>query len=98
MAGGLEPAAEPRRRLAHALGHGAHLSPVAREQHDDAISFTELVRPDDDGLITVQSHSIAPKRRSRRWNSRTASNRSSRRKSGQSTSVNTSSLQASSHN
>src|SRR5690606_25324202 len=99
VARGFEAGAELALGLAHALGDGAQLAVPLGEQHDDAISLPQPVRAQHDRLVAVEAHdcSIPPKRRSRDWYSRTASNRCSRRKSGHSTSVNTSSLYAICH-
>ena len=91
----LEPAAEAALGLAHALDDGPHLAVALGHEHDDAVGLAEPDRPQHDALVAVRAPRLlrpSPKRRSRRWNSRTASKRCSRRKSGHSTSVKTSSL------
>ena len=102
----LEPRPEPAPGLAHALGHGADLPVPLRHDGDDPVGLPQLDRAQHDPLVPVQVHyisvvlpsrvtparySIAPKRRSRRWYSATASKRSARRKSAQQVSVKTNS-------
>ena len=87
----LEAAAESTLRLANTFGDRPHLAPTFGDEGDDSIGFAKFDRPQDDGVIPIELHVTLPKRRSRRWNSRTASNKSVRRKSGHRTSVNTSS-------
>ena len=54
MAHRLEPGAELRHRLAHALGDGAHLAVLGGQQHDDAVGLAELVRAQHDAVVAVQ--------------------------------------------
>ena len=52
----LERAGEPRPRPPRALGHAALLAAVARQEHDDAIGFTELVGAEDQRVGGVERH------------------------------------------
>ena len=99
VAGRLEPAAETAFGLAHTLGHRPDLAVALGQDDHDAVRLAEPVCPQHDPLVAVEGHDgmtspgpTAPNRRLRPWNSRTASNRWSRLKSGQSVSVKTSSL------
>ena len=70
----LEPGAELRLRLAHALGDGAHLAVVLGEHDDDAVGLAELVGAQHDGRVAVERdghrgrQSSPPKRRCGAWN------------------------------
>ncbi len=52
----LQPTAEAALRLPHALRHGPHLPVLGREQHDDAVGLTQLVRADDHRPIAIEAH------------------------------------------
>ena len=71
------------------------LAQLDRAQHDPLVPvqvhYISVVRRSPSCLDARVGCSMAPKRRSRRWNSATASKRSARRKSAQRTSVNTNS-------
>ena len=98
----LEAAAEAALGLAHALGHGPHLAVLGRHQHHDAVGLAEPVGAQHHAGVAVEAHDPRHGRRSVRrgrrsggrgaGTRRTASARWWRRKSGHSTSVNTSSL------
>ena len=51
-----EPPAEPRRRLAHALGDRPHQAPLSGEQGDDAVGLTKFVRAQDNARVAVEAH------------------------------------------
>ena len=52
----LEPAAELRRGLAHALGHRAHLAVALGQEHDDAVGLAQAVGAQDDALVAEEAH------------------------------------------
>ena len=60
VAGGLEPRAEPRLRLAHALGDGPHLAAATGHQHDDAVGLAELVGAEHHAGVAVERHQAGP--------------------------------------
>ena len=53
---GLNACAELRGRLAHSLGHSAHLPVLGGQQRDDAIRFAQLVGTQDDRLVSIGLH------------------------------------------
>ena len=55
----LEPRAELRRGLAHALGHGAHLAVALGQEDDDAVGLAQAVAAQDDALVTKETHAPA---------------------------------------
>ena len=52
-----------RRRLADALGHGAHLAVLGRQQHDDPVGLAELVRAQHDADVAVEVRAHADESR-----------------------------------
>jgi hypothetical protein len=58
-----EPGPEPRGRAADPLGHGPDLAAGARQDGDDPVCLTEVVRAKDDPLVAVERHwAILPRR------------------------------------
>ena len=60
----LEPGAELRGGLAHALGHGAHLAVALGQEHDDAVGLAQAVGAQDDAAVAEEAHVSA---RDRFW-------------------------------
>src|SRR5262249_23297974 len=53
---GLERPAKPPPALARVLRDAALLASIARQKHDDAIRFAELVRPQDERVGRIERH------------------------------------------
>ena len=52
----LEPRAELRRGLAHALGDGPHLAVALGQEDDDAVGLAQAIAAQDDALVAKEAH------------------------------------------